>query len=184
MKNSIYTKGGDEGFTSLIGGIRVSKNDKRLQAYGCVDELNSFIGHLLSKMGKEEEDRKLLLHIQHTLFSIGGYLATDCSKVPLKECCRIREDNVMCIEEAIDEIEGSIPPIHAFILPGGGECASIAHICRTLCRKTEREIVSLHKEQEVDKTLLAYINRLSDYFFVLAKKFNFEEGIPEVIWEK
>lgn len=174
----IYTKSGDKGRTSLVGGQRVSKCCCRLESYGTVDELNSYIGLLACYVG--EHDKATLLSIQNTLFSVGAILATEGESVT-----RIDDIVIKQLEEEIDDIQDILPEIQSFILPGGTLVASYAHVCRTVCRRAERCILRLAEEGEsIDSTLLSYMNRLSDYFFVLARKQNFAQGISDIPWAK
>ncbi|MDR3138001.1 MAG: cob(I)yrinic acid a,c-diamide adenosyltransferase [Tannerellaceae bacterium] len=182
MKGSkVYTKGGDKGWTSLVGGIRIPKGDLRIESYGTVDELNAFIGLLgVSVEGKEDKD--FLLYVQRKLFSIGAYLATDTKQVGVVEC-GVREEDVRRVEGEIDRVEGGLPVMRFFVLSGGNEGASLAHVCRTVCRRAERDICRLAEEVPVDGVLLAFVNRLSDYFFVLARKESLNKGGSEIVWK-
>lgn len=171
----IYTKTGDKGKTCLVDGSRVDKDDVRLEAYGTADELSSFIG-LLAANVKYESDKAFLMHIQNDLFDIGAALAT-----PSKVCPEIFSS---LIEAEIDKIQATLPALHSFILPGGCNEASLAHVCRTVCRRLERNIVRLEKTAEIDANIAIYVNRLSDYFFVLARKCNIIDKTPEIIWQK
>ena len=180
----IYTKTGDRGQTSLVGGQRVSKTCARLESYGTVDELNSQIGLLITYC-KEEADRNFLTEVQNTLFVVGGYLATDNSLREVRTFNIVTPDMVLAIEQQIDAINAILPPFRHFILPGGGRAAAVCHVCRAVCRRAERRILTLCEEgTEVDGNVIAYINRLSDYLFVLARKLNLDENLPEIIWRK
>lgn len=179
----IYTKTGDNGTTGLIGGTRVPKNDKRLEAYGTVDELNSYIG-LLSTYELKEDDRQFLAEIQNKLFSIGSYLATDVSKTSFNSSLLITADDVHNIENQIDRLSEELPQLKNFILPGGTQAAAICHICRTVSRRTERRIYDIGTISEVDNHIYEYINRLSDYFFVLSRYINYNSDIEEICWKK
>ena len=163
---------GDKGTTSLVGGQRTTKNDPRLEAYGTVDELNAHIG-LLRQTGNRPEDDALLLFIQNKLFVIGSYLATDTSFTQLREASRLCPEDIARIEDRIDTLDATIPPLHAFLLPGGTAAAAQAHICRTVCRRAERRICQVAQEVLVDENIMKFINRLSDYFFVLARFNNY-----------
>lgn len=176
---SIYSKSGDKGETSIIGGRRLLKDDIRIASYGVIDELSSEIGLLVTYCSKEH-DVKFLQQIQRNLFLIGGYLATD--KNMESPSIAVTEDHVRMIEREIDVINNGLPSFKTFILPGGCRSASIAHVCRTICRRAERKIVAFLKSQEslVDNMALAYINRLSDYFFVLARRLNIDECVDEL----
>ena len=167
----IYTKRGDKGTTSLVGGVRVLKTDIRLEAYGTVDELNSQLGVLETYL-TEAEDKELMEYIQRKLFAIGGYLATDQSKTEIRQNFIVTPDDVKTIEDAIDAAETVLPPLRSFVLPGGARGAAVAHVCRTVCRRTERRILALGEQYPLDEQLLAFMNRLSDYLFNLARKIN------------
>ena len=182
-KSAIYTKTGDKGTTSLVGGVRVSKTHERLNAYGTIDELNSFLGLLLTYL-TENADRELVRDIQNKLFSIGSYLATDQEHTDLRCASVITPTDVAVLENAIDKIDETLPPLHAFILPGGARGAAICHICRTVCRRAERLILSLTKDCVIDENVMAYINRLSDYLFILSRKINLCEKSDEIYWDK
>ena len=180
----IYTRTGDHGQTSLVGGQRVSKTCSRLEAYGTIDELNSQIGLLITYC-TDEHDQKFLTDVQNALFVVGGYLATDNTKREIRQCNIVTPDMVGNIEQRIDAINAIVPPFRHFILPGGCRAAAQAHVCRTVCRRAERRILAMCEEGiEVDTCVTAYVNRLSDYLFVLARKLNFDENHDEVIWEK
>ena len=180
-KSLVYTKTRDKGTTSLVGGSRVPKTHIRLEAYGTVDELNSNLG-LLNTYLQNETDRNFILGIQHKLFAIGSHLATDQEKVQLNRVSIIIPDDVEQIEHEIDAADEILPPLHSFVLPGGATGAAVAHICRTVCRRAERRILALSETCTISSDLLAYVNRLSDYFFVLSRKINFNEGKEEIFW--
>lgn len=194
MKSNVYTRTGDAGQTSLIGGTRVSKTDLRLEAYGTVDELNAQLGLLHTYLADPTADESvvatravdaaLLLRVQSDLFSVGASLATDTSKLPPRPTAIITPEMVSELEQAIDRIDSQLPPLRLFILPGGGRAAAVAHVCRTVCRRAERRILALAEQADVAPELLAYVNRLSDYLFVLSRKLNVDEKIEEIIWNK
>ncbi len=177
----IYTKTGDKGQTGLIGGTRVSKDNARLEAYGTVDELNSQIG-LLCTSTIEKLSLDFLEIIQHNLFVIGSYLATDQEKTSASSFL-ISEEKILQVEHEIDRLNEQLPELTSFILPGGSIAAANAHICRTISRRAERKIVTLSKEHNVDIQIIKYINRLSDYLFTLARYINNREGIAEKSWK-
>lgn len=181
--NKVYTRTGDKGTTSLVGGIRVSKTDIRIEAYGTVDELNSNIG-LLASFLSDGDDKEILEHIQNTLFNICSYLATDTTKTPEYKSAVVEPEEVTMLEQLVDDIQQTLPVLHSFVLPGGTQAASIAHVCRTICRRAERRIYALADKVDLCDVVLSYINRLSDYLFVLARKLNFIEGQQEKIWHK
>ena len=178
-KSLIYTRTGDKGKTSLVGGTRVAKNEIRLEAYGTIDELNAHVGVLITYLHKDE-DIAFLLRVQHVLFNIGGYLATDT--IAMEAPCSVNEADLESMEHEIDRIDAIIPPLKAFVLPGGERGSAVGHVCRTVCRRAERRILSLGEVAPVAELLLAYINRLSDYFFVLCRKINFDAGKEEIFW--
>jgi ATP:cob(I)alamin adenosyltransferase len=177
----LYTRGGDKGRTSLVGGFRVPKTHPRLEAYGTIDELNSFIGLLIEEI-EDEDTRKLLLFIQSKLFTVGSYLATDPSKTEYKIESRITDDSIKRIETAIDHIDGDLPKMTAFVLPGGSRSSAIAHICRTVCRRAERNIYSLAETDNIEELVLIFINRLSDLLFVIARKECLLKKGEEIFW--
>lgn len=175
----IYTKTGDRGMTSLFNGKRVLKNDLHLDSYGSLDELNAWIG-LLREGAVVASQKSLLLEIQKHLFEIGAILAN-----PTKEGEKpkaIPTKNTDDLEFAIDQMELSLDPLTNFILPGGSTYVSYCHLARTVSRRAERLLVSLHVEQPIDITVLEYINRLSDYFFILSRYAAKNGGVEEVKW--
>lgn len=178
----VYTRGGDKGKTSLVGGQRVSKASTRLEAYGTVDELSSHLG-LLAAMLSEGVDYDLLVRIQNNLFNLCTNLATDQEKTPLYLSAHLPEDEIELLEHEVDAIMAMLPEAQGFILPGGTKEAAQAHVCRTVCRRAERRIVALSEEAVVSPEVQQYINRLSDYLFVLAKKLNFIAGKSEKTWQ-
>lgn len=180
-KSMIYTRTGDGGQTSLVGGTRVSKTHVRLEAYGTVDELNSFLGLLVTRL--EAEDRIFVQWIQNELFVVGSYLATDSEKTELRAASIVTPEQVAKIEAEIDRLDALVPPLKAFVLPGGDEGAALCHVCRTVCRRAERRILSLAEEAPVSAELLAFINRLSDYLFVLSRKINQDNKKDEIFWQ-
>jgi cob(I)alamin adenosyltransferase len=181
-KSKIYTGGGDRGKTSLVGGFRVSKTHPRLEAYGTVDELNSFIGLLLAEL-EDPELGELLLFIQSKLFTVGSYLATDPSKTEYKIESHITGDCIRKVEEAIDLIDSQLPKLKSFVLPGGSRSAALAHVCRTVCRRAERNIYRLTESEEtVEEPVLVFMNRLSDLLFVIARKECRLKNGEEIYW--
>ena len=160
-KSIIYTGTGDKGTTSLVGGERVSKAHQRIESYGTVDELNSFIGLLITSL-EEKADQDFLLFIQHKLFTIGSYLATDQENTELKIESKVMPETITRIEREIDRLDNELPKMRNFILPGGSRPASLAHVCRTVCRRAERQIYRLAETIPVEEPVLVFINRLSD----------------------
>ena len=183
MDFKIYTKTGDDGTSGLVGGSRVKKSDLRLEAYGTVDELNSWIGMIKAGV-TENETLTLLTEIQNTLFIAGSRLATDEKGKEITANLKIDERRIAMLEKAIDRYESDLPAIRNFILPGGNVPSSGCHIARTVCRRAERAIVRLNEIVPLDPEIIRYINRLSDYLFVLARKLTSDSGIPEQFWTK
>lgn len=180
-KSLLYTRTGDQGTTSLVGGVRVPKNHARLEAYGSMDELNAHIGFLITLL-KHETDIAFLQRVQNNLFTVGSYLATDQTSTMLRPASVVSKEMVEALEARIDEIDALLPPQRAFILPGGSQASAVCHICRTVCRRVERRVLTLMGEVEISSEVLAYINRLSDYFFVLSRKINYDEKKEEIFW--
>ena len=176
----IYTKTGDKGFTSLIGGVKVPKSNMRIHAYGTVDELNSYIG-LVRDLSSEEHDREVLYRIQNLLFTIGSHLAAhpEKSKMKLPE---ILETDVEQLEKEIDEMNEVLPALTNFVLPGGHPHASHCHVARCICRRAERLTVELSETEMVEPIIIKYINRLSDYLFTLARKISLDNKAEEIKW--
>ena len=163
----------------MVGGERVSKTNPRIEAYGAIDELNAFIACLLEEIDNEQ-DCRFLMGIQNNLFTLSSYLASEGGTTT----CPITEENVKEIELEMDEIDTMLPSLKHFILPGGCKSNALAHVCRTVCRRAERNIFRIPEVDKMDKNSLQYINRLSDYFFLLSRKQNFLKNIRETIWEK
>ncbi|MDQ0161494.1 cob(I)yrinic acid a,c-diamide adenosyltransferase [Aeribacillus alveayuensis] len=180
---NLYTRSGDKGKTSIIGG-RVDKDDLRVQAYGTIDEVNAFIGQAMTKLtGKDFQDIYLELEkIQHELFDCGSDLAVVYEKQ--KGEFKTTEEMVLFLEERIDQYVKEAPPLQRFILPGGTEAASLIHIARTIARRAERLIVSLQKEAKIHEVVLKYMNRLSDYLFAVARVINFRSGKKDIEYER
>lgn len=177
----VYTRTGDKGVTSLVGGVRISKSSERIEAYGTVDELNAQLGLLATYL--DDEDVMMIERVQNNLFNIGAYLATDQDKTPLYESARFHLSEVKYLEDEIDKTMLILPAQTSFILPGGCVCAAQAHVCRTVCRRAERRIVSLSETINITPEILQYFNRISDYLYVLARKLNFINNIGEKKWQ-
>lgn len=177
----IYTKTGDSGTTALLGGKRVSKGNLRIEAYGTVDELNSYIG-LLRDQEINGTRAAILKEIQEVLFIIGASLATSPGKDKVKKP-DLREDDIEALELEIDRMEEQLDPLTKFILPGGHQVVSFCHLARTVCRRAERCVVTLYEEEEVKESIIRYLNRLSDYLFVLGRLIAKELNVKEVTWE-
>lgn len=176
----IYTKTGDKGTTSLFGGKRIDKNSARIEAYGCVDELNSLIGTIVAKKPMIEVLKKLI-RLQSELFVLGTDLATP--KDARAKVKRVNKPMIDKLEREIDDIDKNLPKLKNFILPGGGKVGSNLHLARTVARRTERKIVDLANTEKINQNSLIYINRLSDWLFVLARYVNNKENAKEIIWK-
>ena len=180
----IYTKGGDKGETGLFGGERVPKNSPRIEAYGTIDELNSYIGLAITET-KSKEVQELLNNIQNRLFTVGSDLATPLNEKTEKyDIPRVSKEFFEAAEKQIDKFENELEPLKNFILPGGGRAAAELNICRTICRRAERRVVALNNSEKVGENIIIFLNRLSDLFFVLARYENMISGIPDTIWKK
>ncbi|HPN38569.1 MAG TPA: cob(I)yrinic acid a,c-diamide adenosyltransferase [Melioribacteraceae bacterium] len=177
----IYTKTGDKGETSLFGGQRVWKDDLRIESYGTVDELNSLIGLTLTET-VYEEIQEVLKRIQNKLFTVGADLATpDDKKIRID---RVSKSFIDESEKDIDYFNSKVPELREFILPGGTKSAALLHVCRTVCRRAERNVIALNKSVAINENILVYLNRLSDLFFVLARFDNYVNGTPDIKWNK
>jgi cob(I)alamin adenosyltransferase len=176
----IYTKTGDGGKTSLVEGTRISKSDLRIEAYGTVDELNSFLG-LVADHDVNKARYDFLKSIQDNLFVIGANLASDPSKRADK-VPPVQTEDIIALEKSMDEMDSKLPELKHFILPGGHVAVSLAHVCRTICRRAERCVVRLSEADEVPELVATYLNRLSDFFFVLSRMMSLELGVQEVKW--
>lgn len=179
----IYTKTGDEGKTGLIGGTRVLKCDLRIEAYGTIDELNSHIG-LLAAHSIGSENKLFLEKIQHVLFALGSYLATDVNATTLNQASILSNEMISDVESEIDRLNVVLPDLTQFILPGGSVEGALCHVCRTVTRRAERRIVELNNMYNLDNNVVIYINRLSDYFFVLSRFVTVTTGCEEIFWKK
>ncbi len=178
----IYTKTGDKGETGLFGGERVSKDSLRISAYGTIDELNSFVGYTITEI-KDQSIKDNLLKIQNYLFFIGSDLATpETEKNAKLNIQRTPESFFNGIEKMIDNYDGNLEELRNFILPGGSKSASLLHICRTVCRRAEREVVSLKKSVTINDNIIIFLNRLSDLFFVLSRFENKVSNHHDTIW--
>lgn len=177
----IYTRKGDGGETSLIGGKRVRKDDIRIDAYGTVDELNSFLG-LIRDSAKDRSREEEIREIQNRLFTLGSELATapEGSKMKLPS---LQTEDIEMLEHAIAEMETKLPELKNFILPGGNLTASHCHVARCVCRRAERKTIELSAISALDDKILQYLNRLSDYLFTLARFFTYSEGGEETLWK-
>ena len=183
MALKIYTKTGDLGKTSLIGGTKVPKSHLRIESYGTVDELNSYIG-LVSDLIANDSIKQTLKEIQDRLFTMGSSLACDPEKEPLMKIPDLKEEDVLFLENEIDLMNEVLPPMTHFILPGGHQAVSTAHVARCVCRRAERICVNMQEhELFVDPLVIKYINRLSDYLFVLSRYAAHLLGVAEVTWK-
>jgi len=178
----IYTRTGDGGQTGLIGGTRVPKDHARVAAYGDVDELNAVIG-AATALSRDARLRSLLGAVQRDLFALGAQLADPTAKVGTRKAkAAITASRISRLEKAIDARQAELPPLTQFVLPGGGPLGASLHLARTVCRRAERTIVTLAREEPVDPRVLAYVNRLADLLFVIARFENRRSGEPEVRW--
>lgn len=182
MKSRLYTRTGDDGTTSLVGGSRVPKDCERLEAYGTVDELNSLIGLVAASSAISPQRRRQLTEIQNRLFDIGACLATE----PQSEWQPVAPDNdtIGALEAIIDDIDSELPPLRQFVIPGGHPAAAHAHMARTVARRAERRIIALDRTERVDQNIIRYINRLSDLLFALAREININNSVDEILWQK
>ena len=176
----IYTKTGDDGTTALFGGKRVSKAELRIDAYGTIDELNAHVG-LLRDQDVNKNCSSVLVEIQDRLFTIGSLLATEPGNLKVRIPVLI-ENDIQFLENQIDEIEAQLPPLKNFVLPGGHVSVSFCHIARTVCRRTERTVIALDQQEKVSPIIIKYLNRLSDYLFVLGRKMSLELNCKETPW--
>lgn len=182
-KSRLYTRTGDDGTTSLVGGKRMAKTAPRLEAYGTLDELNSWIGLLAAENAESPLLAPLLTSINNKMFNIGSYLATDPeSEYAPMTANPIANADIDAIEEAIDRIDAELPPLTSFVLPGGTVAAAHAHIARSVCRRCERRVLAV--EPNVDPAVLVYINRLSDLLFAIARFLVIKSGADEIFWSK
>ncbi len=183
----IYTKTGDKGTTALYGGTRVPKHHIRIESYGTVDELNSYIG-LVRDQEMDTHTKEILTHLQERLFTLGAILATDPEKEKLKNgkerlnIPRIDEDDIQLLESEMDQINENLPSMTNFILPGGHPTVSHCHVARCICRRAERLVTFLNEQEPIDGLVLKYLNRLSDYLFVLARKLTYDLEVDEIKW--
>lgn len=177
----IYTKTGDKGQTSLFGGKRVSKHDLRIEAYGTVDELNSYIG-LIRDQEIDKNSYNALIEIQDRLFTLGSILATEPGNSKVK-VPQLFEKDITFLESEIDEMNKHLPEMRSFVLPGGHTTVSYSHISRCVCRRAERLVINLDEKENVNELTYKYLNRLSDYLFVLARKFTQDLSANEIEWQ-
>jgi cob(I)alamin adenosyltransferase len=177
----IYTKTGDRGDTRLFDGTKVRKHDDRVEAYGDVDELNSFLGAAASFLN-DESLVSMLAEVQKDLFSVGAQLADPGIKDQSRAKSQIPRERITALENAIDSFETELKPLRQFILAGGGHGGALLHVARTVCRRAERRVVSLSEKVEVNPNVIEYLNRLSDFLFVIARVANHREGKEEILW--
>ena len=183
----IYTKTGDSGTTALFGGTRVPKHNMRIESYGTVDELNSNIGMIRSQE-IDARSKEILIHIQDRLFTLGAILATAPDKAVLKSgkerlnIPKIDEEDIQLLETEIDTMNEALPPLTHFVLPGGNTAVSYCHIARCVCRRAERRATLLNETESIDHQVIKYLNRLSDYLFVLARKLSNDQQAEEIKW--
>ena len=178
----VYTKKGDKGTTQLLGGSMVDKDHAKLECYGTIDELNSFIGNVYDQE-LNSFHKEILLKIQNQLFNLGSIISFDGEKNKIK-LPNIKIENIKMLEKAIDKMEENLPKLKSFILPSGHPTASKCHIARTVCRRAERNLVTLSKTTKIDMLHLQYLNRLSDYLFILSRAILKDNGGTEIEWQK
>jgi cob(I)alamin adenosyltransferase len=178
----VYTRRGDQGETSLAGGQRVPKDGPRIEAYGAVDELNSFVGAARVTAGELAPLAAILLRVEHELFNLGSILATLPGDVHPRQA-RVTEAEVAQLESEMDRMNAELPPLRSFVLPGAGRLSTELHICRTVCRRAERATVALARVESVPPEALRYLNRLSDALFVWSRWASHVTGAPEILWE-
>lgn len=181
MATRIYTKTGDDGSTGLFGGQRVRKNAARIEAYGMVDELNAVIGMVLTHELPDDLRADLESTSAH-LFTLGADLATPLSPPPIYNIPRITEEHVVGLERRIDRLEATLPPLKTFILPGGTQSAATLHLARTVCRRSERVVITLGDTEEIGGCVVRYLNRMSDWLFVAARYTNAWASVDDVPW--
>jgi cob(I)alamin adenosyltransferase len=179
----IYTKTGDKGTTSLLGGTRVSKFHARIEAYGTTDELLSHVGFLRDQQGIDENTARILVEVQDRLFTIGSALATDPDKSPKTKIPDLKESDIELLEKEMDTMNATLPEMRSFILPGGHQTVSSCHLCRVVCRRAERRVLALSEESDIPNVIGIYLNRLSDYFFVLARFLGDQLNVNETPWK-
>jgi cob(I)alamin adenosyltransferase len=179
----IYTKTGDKGETSLLGGQRVRKDNIRLEAYGTIDELNSFIG-MLRNFVPDDYDKNLICFIQNRLFDVGAFLAAEeeNAEYPLPQLRSIKDEDIKMLEQAIDRFDSSLPKLTNFVIPAGSEIISWCNICRTVCRRAERRIISIEDKDKKYDGIIIFINRLSDLLFVMGRKYAYDNNVDEILW--
>ena len=177
----IYTKTGDKGETGLLGGTRVPKNHVRIEAYGTVDELNSFIG-LIRDQKIDEHSKSILIEIQDRLFTMGSDLASDPGKSKVK-IPELKEEDIVLLEKEIDKMNEILPEMRSFVLPGGHTTVSYCHVARCVCRRAERCVMHLSQNSPVNNMVIKYLNRLSDYLFVLSRKISHDLKAVEIPWK-
>lgn len=177
----IYTKTGDQGTTALFGGKRVSKADLRIDTYGTVDELNAWVG-VLRDLPVNHARRPQLVEIQDRLFTVGSMLATEPGNTKVK-IPTLQDSDIEFLEKEMDQMDSLLPPMRFFVLPGGDQAVSFGHVCRTVCRRAERLVISLNETEPVDPQVIIYLNRLSDYLFMLCRIMAFELKVEETPWK-
>jgi len=185
-KSKLYTRSGDEGMTSLFGGVRVPKDNPRVEAYGAVDELNSSLGLAISFMADERLTSELT-SIQNELFNIGSELASEAGAAKAADFGRMFGDaaeKIVALEQLTDALDSGLPRLQTFVLPSGSQAGALLHFCRTVCRRAERRVVSLGRLENVNPDIARYLNRLSDMLFAMARYVNHAEGAPETPWKQ
>lgn len=182
--NRIYTRTGDTGETGLVGGQRVAKDAQRIEVYGTVDELNAFVGlvRISARETKLDQLEQILERVQHELFNLGSVLATLPEDIHPNQP-RVNQETIDQLEREIDQFNRDLKPLRSFVLPGGSRICAELHVCRTVCRRAERELVTLSHAEEIPREALLYLNRLSDAFFVWSRWVNLALGVEEALWQ-
>lgn len=179
--SKIYTKTGDKGSTSLLGGTRVSKAHARIESYGSIDELNAHLGYLI-EISEGIDCVNLLENVQEELFVIGSHLANESADM-LKHLPEFKQELIHDIENQIDAYTAALEPLRHFIMPRGSQLVAYTHICRTVCRRTERTLIRLNENERIESHMIVFLNRLSDFFFVLGRAVAQQQNVTEVIWK-
>lgn len=182
-KSNVYTRTGDSGTTSIVGGERVPKYSLRLEAYGTIDELSAFLGNLVADDSVIDQQRIQIIDMQNMLFNIGGYLATSPA-IRHPEVPGLSQQNISDMEEWIDTMDEQLPRLHNFIIPGGCKASAKANLARTVCRRAERRVIELAQQEDINPLVLAYLNRMSDYLFVIGRYLNKFANYQEFLWQK
>lgn len=180
FRSLLYTGTGDGGITSLVSGHRIAKHHLRIETYGTIDELNSHLGLVAALPGLPQEEKEMVRYLQHKLFDMGAYLANDLPDA----ASGITPQDVIRIQGMIDAVDGKLPALNRFVLPGGTHVAAECHVARTVCRRAERRLTALAEEVPISSDVLVFVNRMSDFLFALARYSNIYSGADEIFWDK